>query len=334
MRSCVPWLLVAVLGCGAPERDVRTLASAEPVLVSDVPPHADALVPPEPSSLAPVPPPALEPVDPMAATTRPDLSGGYLVTGTTPHRLVLFTFDDGPDVRHTPRLLDMLDEHEIRAVFFVVARRLGVREGPFAEVADVLREIARRGHVVGSHTRDHEILTRLDPDELEHQVVGAEELITEALGARPWLFRPPGGMHDAEVDGFLAGRGYSVFLWSVAASDWTTTDADVVYRNFRTVMRNRESHGTPGGIVVLHDTHRWTIEAFPRIVGWIEDRNCELLETGEELYDVVDDPRLFVVPRPAGTSASTASPPIVLAPEVLAERQARVRARAEARCAR
>lgn len=325
-------LVVLASGCGsgtaAPPRvaePVRVEGEvADPVEVAAAPRAEDAPVPAAVEVTA---------VDPMATTVRPDLGGGYVVTGTTAHRLVLFTFDDGPDLRYTPRLLDMLDEHEIRAVFFVVARRLGAREGRFADVAGVLREIARRGHVVGSHTRDHEILTRLDRDEVERQIVGAEELIEEALGARPWLFRPPGGMHDEVIDGLLAERGYSLVLWSVAASDWTTTDAGVVYDNFRRVMENRERHGTPGGVVVLHDTHRWTIDAFPRIVGWIDDRNCELLSTGEELYDVVDDPQLFVVPRPAGTSVSAASPPIVLPPDVLAERQARVRSRAEARCA-
>lgn len=270
--------------------------------------------------------------DPTDSIVRPDLGGGYVVTGTTPHRLVLFTFDDGPHPVHTPRMLDELDRAGIRAVFFVVARRLARTDGPFADVDDVLREVARRGHVIGSHTRDHEILTRLSPAEVEVQIVGAEALIEGAIGARPWLFRPPGGMHDEALDGYLAGRGYTEFLWAVAAEDWLTRDPDVVFRNFRRVMVNRERRGTPGGVVVLHDTHPWTVEAFPRIVAWIDERNCELLESGEELYDIVEDPRFFVVPRPTGASTSTGAPPIVLEPDVLAERQARARLRAESRC--
>lgn len=328
-----------------------TLASEEHAAAASLPPRELELAGAAPgtaagdaeaSSAAGAPSPALEAAAPLAptvptpsplfASVRPDLGGGYVVTGTTAHRLVLFTFDDGPHPIHTPRVLDELDRAGVRAVFFVVARRLARTTGAFAEVDDVLREIARRGHVVGSHTRDHEILTRLSPGEMEAQIVEAEELIASAIGARPWLFRPPGGMHDADIDAFLAARGYSEFLWSVAAEDWLTTDPDVVFRNFRRVMENRERRGTPGGVIVLHDTHPWTVAALPRIFGWIDARNCELLAAGEELYDIVEDPSLFVVRRPEGTSPSDPSPPIVLAPDVLAARQARARTRAAERC--
>ena len=81
----------------------------------------------------------------------------------------------------------------------------------------------------------------------------------------------------------------------------------------------------------MHDTHPWSVAAFPRIMEMLESRNCELLARGEELYDVVGDPALFYEAR-GDAEPGTRAPRLELPPAVHEHRQAQRRAEAHARC--
>lgn len=271
-------------------------------------------------------------VEPTDAPYARSLANGMVMTGATRHRLILFTFDDGPDHRYTRHLLDSLDHERVRAVFFLSARRF---EGSFPrdrELADIAREIVLRGHFVGNHTMDHLQLPLVTNVGLDEQVGAADSVFERVLGERTHLIRPPGGSRSPRVDNWLAARGYTQMLWNLGTGDFQVRTSDAVVATFRAVLEREENErGVRGGIVLLHDIHAWSVEAFPRIVGMLEDRNCALLAQGEELYDFADDPALFFAPR--GESGPSAEAPFVeLAPEVLETRQRRARARAEAHC--
>lgn len=313
--------------------------SAPPALVEDVSPPAPIDEPVEPEdalAATPAPPPVLEedlavPGEPLDALGS-DLRDGMVITGGTPHRMILFSFDDGPDHRYTPGLLDTLDALGVRALFFLTARRFEGNTPRERHLAEIAREIVRRGHVVGSHTMDHVQLPLLSREELEAQVVGTEEVFERVLGARPWLIRPPGGSRSPRIDAFLAQRGYTQVLWNLGTGDFQVRTSDDVVRTFTRVLDRRErENGERGGIVLLHDIHEWSVEALPRIVRELEQRNCALLADGEELYDVVDDPRPFFAAR-GEASPSEDAPPAMPSSSWLEARQARARAAAEARC--
>lgn len=259
------------------------------------------------------------------------LKDGLIMTGATAHRLILFTFDDGPDRRTTPLLLDRLDAAGVRAVFFLTGSRLGTDTPILRQQSAIARDIRARGHWVASHTYDHLQLPLLSDNEVRDQVEHTERAFTEIFGARPWLIRPPGGGHSDRIDALLAQRGYTTVLWNIGAGDFQVRDANQVLETWRKVYARLESEGQRGGIVLLHDTYSWSVEAFQHIFSELQDRNCALLERGEELFDVVDDPSLFFAPR--GIQA-----PNVLAPSVtvdaatLEQRQARLRESTARRC--
>lgn len=302
----------------------------EEVTVSALPPIADE---PRPEPVAVAAPTSDAPTDaPTDAPFAHSLANGMIMTGATRHRLVLFTFDDGPDHRYTRRLLDTLDRERVRAVFFLSARRFEGNVPRDRELAGIAREIVDRGHFVGNHTMDHLQLPLVSNVGLETQVTEAGAVFERVLGERPALLRPPGGSRSARVDQWLADHGYTQMLWNLGTGDFQVRSADAVVSTFRAVMEREENErGVRGGIVLLHDIHAWSVEAFPRIVAMLEDRNCDLLDRGEELYDFADDPALFYAPR--GEAGPGAEAPFVeLAPEVLEARQARARARAEAHC--
>jgi len=259
---------------------------------------------------------------------------GLVLTGATPHRLILFTFDDGPDRRTTPRLLHHLDELGVRAVFFVTSQRLHEPGARAVAERAILRDIVRRGHVVGNHTRNHRQLPLLDTPEVLAELGGTERVFEDELGGRAWLMRPPGGSRSPRVDRGAADGTHHQVLWNLGTGDFQVRDADSVVETFIRVLSRRElENGERGGIVLMHDTHDWSVEAFPRIVGWLRDRNCQLLEGGQGLYDIVDDPTFFFAPRgdaEPGAVAPMARPD----PAVIARRQAALREATAQRCGR
>lgn len=282
------------------------------------------------------PAPALEPEFP-GPSLRPfaePLRQGRVIGGSTPHRLILFTFDDGPDPRNTPRLLDLLDDRGVKAVFFLTASRIA-EETPWARRnRAIAQDIVRRGHIVANHTMDHVQLPLLDDAAVLAQVQRADRVFQEVLGERTWLLRPPGGARSERVDALLAEAGYTQVLWNLGTGDFQVRKAEDVLTTFRRVLERREREvGDRGGVVLLHDTHAWSVDAVPMILDWIDSQNCELLARGEELYDVVGDPSFFFTPR-GDADPSQAAPPATPDPFVLEQRQRSLRVDTRQRCGR
>jgi peptidoglycan-N-acetylglucosamine deacetylase len=257
---------------------------------------------------------------------------GMIITGTTPHRLILFTFDDGPDPGTTPLLLDRLDDVGIKAVFFLVASRIAGATPRERHQATIAREIARRGHLIGGHTVDHVQMPLLDDAAAVSELAREAEIFERVFGSRPWLFRPPFGAHSQRIDQHLAARRYTTVLWNLGAGDFQVRTAEEVFRTWLKVLERRErEYGDRGGIVLLHDTYPWSVDAFQMIVSHLMARNCELLDTDEELYDIVDDLDFFYVPR-GDAPAEAEAPPVRVADALIAERQTRLRESTERRC--
>jgi peptidoglycan/xylan/chitin deacetylase (PgdA/CDA1 family) len=186
--------------------------------------------------------------------------------------------------------------------------------------------------MVGSHSLSHVALPMLDDAGVEAELRGADDVFERVFGARPGIIRVPFGSHSTRVDQIIAAYGQTIVLWNLGAGDTQVRDADEVYETFVKVFERRQrENGERGGIVLLHDTHPWSVDAFQRIVSDLLARNCELLDRGEELFDFVDDLRFFYAPR-AGAPADAEAAPAELAPEELAQRQAALRESTARRC--
>ena len=220
---------------------------------------------------------------------------GLTLHGGSRHRMLLFTFDDGPSRRTTPRLLDVLDQLGIKAIFFVTSESFGNGNPWEREHAEIVREIVRRGHMVGSHTENHYQLPLLRNAEVESELAITERKLRWTLGRTPRLIRPPGGALSKRVEGLLADNGYTSVMWALYPGDLESDSPEEVVRTFFRVLERRQREtGDLGGIVLMHDTKRQSIDALPRLVAALRKRNCRLLEEGQELYDIVDDLGYFI----------------------------------------
>lgn len=280
---------------------------------------------------------ALLAIAPLHADTRgaglgESLASGRVITGATPHRIIHFTFDDGPDPRTTPALLDAMDRLGVRATFFFSASRFRGKERRNARAADIARDALARGHSIGTHSVDHVRMRKLGPAELRAQLQEGDALFREVFGERTFLFRPPFGSRNRALDRMLDEQHYTTVMWNIGLADWVRRPAEAVARTFeRVTQRLAEEDGQRGGVVLLHDTHSWSVDGFVQIVETLQRRNCALLAGDEELFEIVDDLSLFVVPS-GDAGPGTDSPEMHLSQQALALRQSALRKRESLRC--
>ena len=168
----------------------------------------------------------------------------------TGKKVIAITFDDGPHPENTPRLLDMLKERKIKATFYVVGNM--VKYNP-----QLLQRMIDEGHEIGNHTVTHGTLSRMSDDSLLAELRAAHEQIVEACGVAPRSMRPPGGAIKKDQKSLvLRELGYPTILWSVDPEDWKRPGPSVV--------TSRLVNGaSPGGILLVHDLHKPTVDAMP-----------------------------------------------------------------------
>ena len=304
------------LGLGASERrrglpSVTAIASVCALVASAIPLGRVGATP------ASAPATAVSPIAPSQFGE--PLRGGGVVLGGTPHRILHFTFDDGPDAKLTPRLLDLLDQAGWKATFFFSTSRFDAKQRRNDFAPAMAREVARRGHQLGAHSYQHQHMSRLKPPELREQLDLSDAMFRRVFGTRTFLFRPPFGSRNAALDQMLADEGYVTAIWNVGMADWVAREPAMLRMTFwRVLERNEKENVERGGIVLMHDTHAWSIEAFALIAESIQARNCELLGSGDELYDVVDSMAPWIKP---------------LSADAYTKRQQELRQRTAARCA-
>ncbi|MCP4601385.1 MAG: polysaccharide deacetylase family protein [Proteobacteria bacterium] len=211
------------------------------------------------------------------------LGRGLMVRGEERPGTITFTFDDGPDHRTTPILLDQLDRYGIKAAFFVNGTRFHWRTAGGPENQAVLRDIYRRGHFLGNHTFNHKDITNIDENGWRTQVLQVDQVIRTVIGRRLWIFRPPFGLLDDKALERLGRDRYTVVMWNLDPLDWKAANAtDLLRRSQKVIEENPD-----GGVFLLHDTNRTTIETFPLLIEWIEERNASLRTQGKQTLEIV-----------------------------------------------
>jgi peptidoglycan/xylan/chitin deacetylase (PgdA/CDA1 family) len=196
---------------------------------------------------------------------------------------VTFTFDDGPSPETAPTLLRILAEHKIHATFFFIGRYLAGDERRAAQSRLWASRIAAAGHTIGNHTLDHKVLTGLSHAAALAQIDDSAAAIERATGQRPWLFRPPYGAMDGWLEGAARDRRLELLLWNIDVQDMKRSDPDEILR-----LLEEHLEYTQGGIVLLHDVHWPSIQAFNRLLRWLEASKWDPSRPAQRGWDVVD----------------------------------------------
>ncbi|WP_329440924.1 polysaccharide deacetylase family protein [Streptomyces sp. NBC_01426] len=180
--------------------------------------------------------PARPAVAKPAVRTRP--IEGLPADPSTAGAMVL-TFDDGPDPRYTPGILDTLARYQVRAMFFVCGEMA-------TENRDLLRRMVAEGHVIGNHTWTHPLIPQLTRPALTSEIGRTSDVVQQAVGEAPKWFRAPYGAWNRAAFEIGAELGMEPLAWTVDSLDWTEPGT--------TTIVSRVLKGAGSGVIVLnHD---------------------------------------------------------------------------------
>ncbi len=214
---------------------------AAPSAAATAPPSAQAspVAPPGTPSASPSAPPSGDQIGPAPARAQAVPEGKPVYELDAERQVVALTIDDGPDPRHTPTVLALLEQYGIRATFFLIGENA-------AQHPDLVREIAARGHHIANHTWTHPDLRNLSEGKVRDELERTSELLHRAAGKAPTWFRAPGGDWSPASLKVSAELGMRPMAWSVDPRDWSRPGTGVITDRILKDVR-------PGAIVLNHD---------------------------------------------------------------------------------
>jgi peptidoglycan/xylan/chitin deacetylase (PgdA/CDA1 family) len=170
--------------------------------------------------------------------------GTAITAPARPGELAL-TFDDGPNATWTPRLLDILARHEVRATFFLLGCRAAAQP-------ELVRRIATAGHTIGNHSWSHPNLARTRAGRVREELRKTSETLQQITGVPVRFFRPPFGARRPAVFRIARELGLEPVLWNAMTSDWSEPSADRIAKELMKKIDGLERRGLAANIV-LHD---------------------------------------------------------------------------------
>ena len=203
-------------------------------------------------------------------------------------KVIYLTFDDGPGP-HTERLLDILDEYNVKATFFVVSN---------SNYNYLIKEIVDRGHQIAIHSETHKYsYIYKNTDNYFKDLEAMKKIIFDISGVETNIIRFPGGSSNTVSKSYCLGimstlskmvreRGYQYFDWNVTSGDAGETESkDQVVKNVISgVKRNKIS------VVLQHDIKDFSVDAVPEIIEWaFENGYCfdTLTEAGPIVHHAI-----------------------------------------------
>ncbi|MNN11570.1 Peptidoglycan-N-acetylglucosamine deacetylase [compost metagenome] len=182
-------------------------------------------------------------------------------------KVVLLTFDDGPKEQEMVNgLLDTLDKHQAKAIFFVNGYR--VKANP-----DLLKQIHDRGQIIGNHSWDHIDLKKENSDNARKQVEDVQQIVEDTIGERPRFFRPPFGSGNENLHKIAEDNSLIYMTWSNGSLDWDSKSKnkpEVVIQNVMDQLHN-------GSNILMHELP-WTVEALDELLSKLEGQGYSFVD--------------------------------------------------------
>lgn len=207
------------------------------------------------------------------ATTMTELrqkyADSFIFRGNSSKKQIALTFDDAPDTRYTPMVLDILKKHNVKATFFAIGSQ--AEKHP-----EMVRRIVREGHVLGNHTYNHAQLKKLTMEKFIEDIEKSEAALSPLAGYAPRLIRPPyGAVNDDEL-AWLKDTGYLTVNWDIDPEDWRGVSGEQV-------LKRSMDAAKPGAIILMHcatgpgGSLQGTVDALPGLISGLRAKGYELV---------------------------------------------------------
>ena len=197
---------------------------------------------------------------------------------------IALTFDDGPDPKWTPKILDILEQKHVKGTFFIIG----------AEAADnisLLKRVFRDGNEIGNHTYTHPDISEISTRQLDLEINLTERLFESKLGVQPLYFRPPYD-NDEEPDTddeaapvvLIQDQGLTIIGSKIDTNDWNERPRKTPTEIIESVLAQLETMKTKpqfrGSIVLLHDgggDRSVTVESLGPLIDALRARGYNLV---------------------------------------------------------
>jgi peptidoglycan/xylan/chitin deacetylase (PgdA/CDA1 family) len=188
---------------------------------------------------------------------------------TSPDKVVLLTFDDGPkEAMMLGKMLDALDKHHAKAIFFVNGYR--VKAHP-----ELLKEIDARGQVIGNHSWDHIMLGKEKEAKVREQIGRVQDIVKEVTGRTPVFFRPPFASSNEAVRQVSKDNGLLFMTWSNGSLDWDL--GKNVKDKPQAVIDHVMDQLHPGSNILMHELE-WTADVLDRLLTQLESKGYSFVD--------------------------------------------------------
>ncbi len=195
-------------------------------------------------------------------------SPGCFYFARSAEKIVALTIDDGPDRRTTPRILELLREHESRATFFLISSRVSGNDS-------LVVQALRAGNEIGNHMSRNEVSIQLTPGQFEESLAEADSVLGRFAELR-WA-RPGSGFYNGRMLSIMRKHGYACALGSVYPFDPQVPSARYASRTILNGVRN-------GSVIVLHDggyKGRNTVRVLSRLLPALRQRVFRVVTLSE-----------------------------------------------------
>jgi cellulose synthase/poly-beta-1,6-N-acetylglucosamine synthase-like glycosyltransferase/peptidoglycan/xylan/chitin deacetylase (PgdA/CDA1 family) len=186
---------------------------------------------------------------------------------------VALSFDDGPDPKWTPRILDILRQKNVKGAFMMIGAEA-------QENVSLMRRVAREGHEIGNHTFSHPDISEISAQQLDLELKLTERLFASKLGVQPLYFRPPYSIdQEPDTDDQAAPvertqrAGYTIVGDKIDTDDWNERPRRSPQEITQTVLywldRMKTQPQFRGSIILLHDgggDRSATVAALPVLI--------------------------------------------------------------------
>lgn len=199
----------------------------------------------------------------------------YSATVNTP--IIGLTFDISWGEKTAEPILDILKQEGIHATFFL--------SSPWAEKhQQLVQRMVAEGHEIGSHGNRHIDLNTLGAQEIENEIITAQQVLERITGRSIRLIRTPNGAYNNKVISVAHKLGYRVIQWSVDSLDWKRPGPSAVINNV--LNGSRAGNGAKAGDIILFhasDSAPDTVQALPTVIKSLKSKGYSLIPIGDLL---------------------------------------------------
>jgi peptidoglycan-N-acetylmuramic acid deacetylase len=204
--------------------------------------------------------------------------------GDPEKKVIYLTFDNGYENGYTEKFLDVLKKEKVPAAFFVTGHYLESQP-------DLVKRMAKEGHIIGNHSYYHPDLTKVDDERVKRELEKVRAKTEEITGNKNMVYlRPPRGIISERTLKLAKEEGYTHVMWSLAFVDWKVNEQRGWEYAYDNIMR--QIH--PGAVILLHTVSKDNAEALEKAIQDLKEKGYKFKSLDDLTKSKsVKDPMIF-----------------------------------------